>query len=531
MFHLRWVRPASLLLTALLIAAACASTGINTALESASSGTTVPDTTAPPADPTLPEATTTPPSPSTAPSSEVPEAVTPPTTDEPNAGVEPSIDTVGSAGLGDTYFPTAGNGGYDALHYNVELDVDPDANVLDATATIELVTTQDLSSLNLDFRGMDVSAVEVNDTIVDFRRADDELTVEFATVYPQGSELEIEVSYRGVPENVIEPTIDEIGWLDGPVGSYVVSEPIGTPSWIPVNDHPLDKATFTFVVTVPEGWQVAANGLLVSTTEVSAGGVPATTFRWQHADPMAPYLATVAIGKFVFTTEDGPDGIVIRNAIPPRLVDNAEFDFGRTAEMIDVFVDLFGPYPFEAYGSLVIEDSFGFALETQSLSLYSQVFVSGDRSAEPIFAHEIAHQWFGNSVSVARWQDIWLNEGFASYAETLWREFGPDKADPGPTMDAVWNRSSSLGPPGDPGAGRLFAPTVYQRGQLVLHALRLVVGDESFFTILKTWAAENKYNAASTEDFITMAERVSGQDVRPLIESFLFDEQLPPLPS
>ncbi|MEE9417274.1 MAG: M1 family metallopeptidase, partial [Acidimicrobiales bacterium] len=367
--------------------------------------------------------------------------------------------------------------------------------------------------------------VQVDGQLVDFSRTLSELTIEFGELRPSADPLAIRVVYSGVPEPVIGPILGDIGWLDGPVGSYVVSEPTGTPTWFPVNDHPIDKATYTFVVTVPDGWEAVANGQLVDEEVVDTG----VTFTWEAKEPLAPYLATIAVGQFEFTSEEGPNGVVIRHAFPPAQVADATFDFGRTAEMIDVFNKLFGPYPFEAYGALVVDDVFNFALEDQTFSVFTKQFVTGDRALEWIYAHELAHQWFGDSVSVADWSDIWLNEGFATYAEQLWSEFDSG-SDTNLAMDQMWQSSVGLGPPGSPGADRLFATEVYDRGALALHALRLTVGDDPFFEILSAWTDEYAYSNATTDDFIVLAERVSGQDLLELIDSFVYGETLPPLP-
>ena len=530
----------AIVIVLLLIAAACADTGVDEliASESQSVGPTstepssLDDESATPPTTTPVDAAPTDP-PDTLPSDTVPSDTgpddSPPTSEDgPPTTASPSAGTglAGSDSLGDDYYPLSGNGGYDVTHYTINIEAEPDTNRIDAFVDVEMVLREDLSSINLDFRGFDIRGVQVDGQLVDHRREGPELIVEFGQTLPAETSTVVRVSYDGVPEPIAESSIGTIGWIDGPNGSHVVSEPNGAPTWFPANDHPLDKSTFTFQISVPDEWQVAANGILTGTRATGAG----TEYTWEASDPMAPYLATVAIGKFEFVEEAGPNGLPIRSAYPPDLVGVAKQDFGRTSQMIDTFSKLFGPYPFEAYGSLVIDDVFGFALETQTMSIYSKVLIDGSRDREWVFAHELAHQWFGNSVSVGRWQDIWLNEGFATYGEALWSEFA-DGSDTNARMRELAAQSASLGAPGDPGPDNLFGTEVYDRGALAVHAIRLTLdNDDIFFEILQSWASENAYSTATTDDFIELAERVSGRDLRELIESFVYSDSLPPLP-
>ena len=513
------------LLVGALIAVACSNTGVDDLIAAEPRPATstpapevtepAPDTSQPPADTTEPPTATT-------------EPLLPPTTttgealeDDNQFSGPPGLD-----GIGDEYFPQAGNSGYDVTHYNINIDVEPESNRIDAFVDVELTLREDLGSINLDLRGFEIRGVQVDGELVEHRREGQELTVDFGRTIAAETETVVRVSYEGVPAPIPESTIGSIGWIDGQNGSHVVAEPNGAPTWFPANDHPLDKATFSFVISVPDNYQVAANGILEGTRPTGAG----TEYTWVASDPMAPYLATVAVGEFEFIEERGPGGIPIRNVFPPELVGVATQDFGRTAQMIETFSELFGPYPFEAYGSLVIDDSFGFALETQTLSIYSELLIDGSRNREWVFAHELAHQWFGNSVSVGRWQDIWLNEGFATYSEALWFEFA-DGTDTNARMRDLAARSASLPAPGDPGPNNLFGREVYNRGALTLHAMRLTLdNDDIFFDILRAWAQENAYSAATTEDFIEVSERVAGRDLRDLIENFLFNDTLPALP-
>ena len=449
--------------------------------------------------------------------------------EEPTPTQEPvQAGLPGSDSLGDPYYPHLGNGGYDALHYTVDLVVDVESNTVDGIATINIQATQNLSAFNLDFSGFEISEVLVGDEVVDYERQGSELTITPIVPLLEGDLFTVKVAYSGKPNPVRSEAIPvRMGWIHSDAGIYVASEPDGAASWYPVNDHPLDKATYTLRITVPEPYVVAANGLLID--EVEKGDT--TTYVWEASDPMASYLTTVNIAEYVMQTDEGPNGLPIRNFFPPELAEDAAFDFGRTPEMIEFFSEIFGPYPFEAYGVAIVD--FPAALETQTLSIFGYRHVSGSRDSEAVVAHELAHQWFGDSVSVATWQDIWLNEGFATYAEWLWLEHleGSDVLDSyvGRVYGFVSDRE--MLPPGNPPPGNLFNGSVYVRGALTLHALRLTVGDETFFEILRTYHKRYRYGNASTSDFIAIAEELSEQELDELFESWLYEQALPELPS
>jgi aminopeptidase N len=348
----------------------------------------------------------------------------------------------------------------------------------------------------------------------------------------EGAPFTVTITYGGVPQTIRPPAIPiRMGWNAGDGGVYVAGEPVGAASWYPVNEHPLDKATYTVRVTVPAPLVVASNGLLQETIENEDGML---TYVWENSHPTASYLVGLNIGDFVIVEQEGPGGLPIRHYFPPDIAEDAAYDFGRTPEMIAFFSDLFGPYPFEAYGAAVTNEELGFALEIQTLSLFGRRHVDGERSSEVTIAHEAAHQWFGNSVSLADWSDIWLNEGFASYGHYLW--LGHTEGDAvfeaalRRAYDGLAEQQESWPPPGSPSPDDLFSQSVYVRGAMTLHALRQRVGDEAFFTILRTYYDTYKYANAATEDFIRIAEEVSGEDLTAFFDAWLYQQALPPIP-
>lgn len=438
---------------------------------------------------------------------------------------------IGGESVDDPYYPLVGNTGYDVEHYDLDLRIEiTELDHVDGIATIDLHTTADLDQLSLDLVGLVVDQATIEGVSVDAEQTDAKLRLRFSETIPANSDLTIRIDYSGSPISTASETrIGSIGWFDvGSLASVAVGEPTGARTWFPVNDHPSDKATYSFTLDVADPLVGVANGQRTSNELLD--GRRRTT--WEMRQPMASYLATVSVGDYQLISSEAAatTGVPVEDAVPSRLASVFDGDFDQTDEMIDVFSELFGPYPFDEYGVLVVDADFGFALETQGRSLFSASFVDGDGSIERIVAHELAHQWFGNHVSPATWRDIWLNEGFASYAEDLWLEFG--RGDSAAALEArlLERASVSLAPaPGDPGAAGLFDASVYRRGGLTLHALRLEVGDAEFFDILQTWVERFGGGSASTADFVALSEELSGEQLDDFFESWLGDGALPAL--
>jgi aminopeptidase N len=441
----------------------------------------------------------------------------------------------GSPGIGDSLYPHLGNGGYDVQHYTLDLTVhDVPTGELEGITTIEAQATQSLSSFNLDFLSFEVTEITVNGQPADFEHNQQELTITPSTPLAENESFTVEIKYQGSPGEARSNSPSfQIGWITFEGGSFVLSEPDGSSSFFPVNDHPLDKASYTFRVTVPEPFEVGANGALIETTDNGE----TTTFVFEARDPMASYLATINIDEFDIETSQTENGVPIRNYYPTGLSETFRRPFERQDEMLVYFSDIFGPYPFEVYGALVIDREFGAALETQTLSIFSIAMIDPNQiqSSEEVVAHELAHQWFGDSVSVGDWRDIWLNESFATYAQALWLEHtqGPEALDGRirDLYDFVRRDRDSMWPPGEPPAEALFNIGVYYWGALCLHALRLEVGDEHFFQILKTYHEQYKGGNARTADFIAVAEGVSGKELSAFFDSWLYSDELAPIPA
>lgn len=467
--------------------------------------------------------------PTLAPTAQVTEEPTESTTDLP---VDP---LAGADGMGDSLYPEFGNGGYDTLTYTLDITINNvDTSEIEATTTIEAIATQDLSRFNLDFAGFEITSIKVNDEAVEFERSGQELTVIPAQALTKDEVFTVSVAYQGVPEAMTSQALPfQTGWVAYDGGIFVLSEPDGSASYYPVNDHPLDKATYTIIVTAPKPYEVAANGVLEETKDNGES----TTYTFTIRDPMASYLTTINVNDFNVETMESENGIPIRNYYAASLPQEVNKPFARQGEMIDYFSELFGPYPFEVYGSLVMDTEFGAALENQTMSIYGVDMIDFDdvEGTEAVVAHELAHQWFGDSISVADWSDIWLNEGFATYGEALWVEYDYGKDGLNNWVNGVYEEVKAYPefypPPGNPAANDLFNGGVYLRGGLTLHALRVTIGNDAFFETLRTYHERYKFGNATTEDFIAVAEEVSGEDLKALFDAWLYDEQLPSMPT
>jgi len=439
------------------------------------------------------------------------------------------------SGLGDPYFPELGNPGYDVEHYLVELAVDPVANTVEGAVAATAAATADLDTFHLDLLGLTVDSVTVDGAAAGFRREEGELVIDPAGLLPAGEDFVVTVAYHGTPLNLTTLGFP-IGWVQAGDLTYVAAQPDGARTWLPCNDHPADKAAFTFRITVPEGNVVAANGSLAEVQD----GPGVATFVWEMPEPMATYLATVVVGPLTRVEWGTAAGVVLRDYLPADLAADPPAPLTRVGEMMEFFTGFFGPYPFAEYGHAVVPGLPG-ALEDQTLCVFGREALETLFDAQPwtlgaeaVVAHELAHQWFGDSVTPSTWQDVWLNEGFATFAQWLWVEHarGAEAYRQEVAGSYAWVAAGPHPLPGDPGATgeELFADSVYVRGGLTLHALRVEVGDETTWEILRAWAERYAYGNAATADFVSLAEEFSGRDLGALFEAWLFDPSIPALP-
>jgi aminopeptidase N len=430
----------------------------------------------------------------------------------------------GTGGLGDPFYPSLGNGGYDTEHYTITLDVDINDRTVEGSAEILIKATQEIAAFNLDLYGLNVHQVTINSVPAEYTRQDSELIIFLDEPIPSGDEFTVLVEYNGAPSGVPDLTLpleDGLGWLNFDTGIFFINEPAGSMGWFPCNNYPTDKAEYTFIITVPEPYAVAANGVLVDTRDNG----DTQTYTWEMNQPMSTYLASINIARFKTYDDIGPDGLPLRSYYEESLSSSVTGYFDYLPEMIAFYSDLIAPYPFEAYGMVVLPDRIGVAMENQTLSLFAS-----DMLSEENVAHELAHQWYGDSVTISSWPDIWLNEGFATYMTMLWveHEYGDEAFED--QMDNMYQAGEMMQSPGDVSVYYLFSVSVYWRGAWVLHALRLTVGDEQFFEILRTYYDHYQYGNVSTDDFIAVAEEISERDLDAFFIDWLYNDQIPDVP-
>jgi aminopeptidase N len=436
--------------------------------------------------------------------------------------------TPGAAGVSDPYFPYEGNGGYDVGHYDLNLRYRPHTHHLGGAVTIKAVARKNLSRFDLDLSGYTVSSVTVDGQQASFTRSGQELVVTPATGLAEGSTFETVVSYAGIPKTIVgSPVVfgAPYGWIYTRDGAFVGCEPNAAHTWYPANDHPSDKATYTFTVTVPTGHKAVANGTYRG-HQVSGD---TDTFVWDEPQPMSTYLATVDIGRWDFHRSTTPGGIPSLTAVDPTLAAEARQQHSTrlTGRVTDYWSQRFGRYPFDSTGAIIDNvPDIGFSLETQTRPLYGFV-------PDPVtVSHELSHEWFGDSVSVANWRHIWLNEGFATFSSWLWEEHTGGRSTLRqarqnyraiPAGDTFWKQSIA-----DPKRNTMFSGAVYYRGGMALAALRHRIGDRDFFTLLRTWVRQHRYGNVTTAEFRRLAQEVSGERLHHFFQVWLWDQTKPP---
>ncbi|MGW1673179.1 M1 family metallopeptidase [Streptomyces sp. NPDC002324] len=441
------------------------------------------------------------------------------------AGPATAAGQAGTPGVGDPYFPLAGNGGYHVTHYGLTLGYDTTSRHLTGKAVLTARATQHLSRFDLDLKGLKITGLSVDRTRAAHKRSGQELVITPRRALRKGQTFRVTVTYQGKPGPVTDPDGSLDGWIPTDDGAFVAGEPQGAMTWFPANNHPLDKSSYDITITVPKGRTAVSNGVLLG--QQTRNGK--TTFRWRQKEPMAAYLATATIGKYKVKQYSTPSGIKVYDAVDPRLTKEATPVLKQLPAVLEWGSKLFGPYPYRAAGSIVDHaPTVGYALETQTRPVYS--------SAPDLITlvHESAHQWFGDSVTLTSWKDIWLNEGFAGYAEWLYAEQhgGPsaqrtfDDLYATPSKDSLW-----AFPPGNPGSGaKIFERPVYDRGAMTLHALRTAVGDRVFFRLLRSWATQQRHGHGTTAQFQRLAEQLSGKDLAPLFHKWLYTQGKPGTP-
>jgi aminopeptidase N len=410
---------------------------------------------------------------------------------------------------------------YDVKNYTLNFSFDIPSKMLFGKAEILAESLSDtLKYIYINFTGdMNVRSVRLDGSDADFVHKNDYIII--ACQASTGRNFNVTIDYEGSPKN---QGFDSFSFkeFDNEPAIYTLSEPTYAPSWWPCKDLTTDKSTADIIITVPSQLTAVSNGTLKEVTTNENGE---KTFHWRSDYPITTYLISLAIGKYdkwtdTYTSLDGSVNMPVEYYSYPTYTEKAKYDWKNTVGMISFLSQTIGEYPFinEKYGMAMFGWVSG-AMEHQTISSMGYRTVTGNGRFEDIVMHELAHQWFGDAVSPASWRDIWLNEGFATYCEALWKEhLGGKEAylnfmkgeDKGKFSTTVYNPE-----------GFIFSRTVYSKGSWILHMLRGVVGDEAFFRIIRTYYEQYKYKTATTANFIDICEEISGRDLSTFFDQWL----------
>ena len=426
--------------------------------------------------------------------------------------------------VADPVYPEHGNPAVDVLVYDLDLSWDPTAKVLTGTATLTVRATEDLDEITLDFSGaLDAEHVTVDGTVATARQADDNLAVPLPNRLAADDQTELVVTYRGRPRSVVAPMvrtdIASVGLVVDRDGSaFALQEPYGAFTWYPVNDQPSDEALYDLSVTVPDGWAAVSGGDPQPVVPADGGG---QTYRYVAAEPVASYLVALGIDKYEHTVAAGPHGLPMHFWYLPAEAATIRPLPTRMAEMISWLEQRFGPYPFRTAGLMTIPVRTG--METQRMITLSAGF------PDEVLVHELAHHWFGDTVTPRTWRDMWLNEGWAMYAQALWEdEFGGEFGDPVPLSRTLadWRTKDGAlraqhGPPADYDPGHFGSANVYYSPALMLHEIRRQVGDRAFFGLAHDWAQDHKNTTQDRASFTAFVNEHTGEAFTALIDTWL----------
>lgn len=439
---------------------------------------------------------------------------------------------IGGLPTADEYLPGHGDRAWSARSYDLDLTYKLEGNRLAGEARIEVELLEATDRVVLDLAGLDVAKVTVDGKApAKFSQRRNRLVVKLREAGEVGSTHRLVVKYGGHPAPLVERHHGDAGWEELTDGVIVAGQPHGSATWFPCNDRPDDKAPYRISVTTDTGYTVVSNGLLEGRKRRGS----TETWTYVMDQPMATYLATVQIGRYELVEHEAP--VPLFSAVPEgsgrRRSDAYEAGFGRQAEMMAAFSEWFGPYPFGSYAAVVTGDPLEIPLESQSLSTFGRNFVSADWDQVRLVAHELAHQWFGNTVTLARWQDIWLHEGFACYSEWLWSERSGEQS----CQSWVEHHHAGLAEAdqdlllADPGPELMFDDRLYKRGAVALHVVRRSLGDDVFFAMLRGWVETYAGGSVTTQTFLEFADERTGADVSGLLRPWLFEKPLPDLPA
>ncbi len=453
-----------------------------------------------------------------------PASPTTPTTEEATPDQVRDLGIALSDPVEDSVYPEAGEPGVDALLYSLNLTWDPDDDLLTGSQTLIFRATESAPSFQLDLGApLEVSAALLDGLPVPFTHRGKDLVVDGDVLADERSVLDVE--YAGTPEPVEAPTtrtdMPGLGFtIDDDHQVWTMQEPFGAYTWYAVNDQPADKALYEFTLNVPSPWTGIANG--TQTSLIDDGTTTTTTYTLD--EPAASYLVTLAFGDYVRTDDEGPGGVPITYWVP-RGSENRLPNLQTTPAAMTFLEESLGPYPFETAGILVVDSDSG--METQTMITLGDNRYS---TAPATIVHELAHHWYGNQVTPSDWSDVWMNEGMAMYFQLMWQA-----EDEGIALDPYLDgfrayeaeQREAAGPPADYDPARFGEGNVYYSPALMWHALRELLGDETFFEIVRGWPLVRDNTSTDREAFLAYVEEGSGQDLDAFFDAWLLGETTP----
>lgn len=420
----------------------------------------------------------------------------------------------------------AQNAAVDVLHYRVEITLAPEGDAIEALAELTVrPVAATLPSLQLDFAGLTLDGVTLDGKRVHYERVHDRLTI--TTNRRTADPFRVAVRYHGKPKDGLLLRANKYG----DAAAFADNWPNRARFWIPSIDHPTDKATVEFIITARAAYDVIANGTLISTSTLP-NGMKQT--HWSEATPIPVHCMVIGATEFAIVPGEGNGETEVAYWLYPRDREDGVRQFGRVAEMLEYFAATIGPYPYDKLALVESSTKFG-GMENASAIFFDEKRIGGDASLEALAAHEIAHQWFGDSVTQRQWHDVWLSEGFATYFCNLFFEHADGRAafltrmrnDRDDYLKAQRKAPLAVHDPSIVELPKLLSPFTYEKGAWVLHMLRGIMGDRAFFAAVRDYYSAYRDRNAGTGELRVIMERHAGQPLDWFFRQWIWDRGHP----
>ena len=432
-----------------------------------------------------------------------------------------------------------------ALHYNIEIGIGKNSDWFEGYASIRFLVEKDKPKLSLDFTGLYLDDLLINGNKIKYKYINGVIKVNL-NKYKRDETIVVDIRYHGIPDDglIINKNIH------GDPTIFVDNWPNRTRFWLPSIDHPSDKATVNYTIHAPVEWKVIANGYRVSSPFSSLNNAigpkeDRLTWKWDVTVPIPTYNMVFGAGKMdvellgYAACDQSPASQRQDNCVEvslwvyPEDKIKAKDSFRRAVNMVDYFTKTIGPFPFEKLANVQSSTRFG-GMENASAIFYSEKSIGKGRNIEGTVSHEIAHQWFGDSVTEADWNHLWLSEGFATYFGNLFFEYQDGEKIFQNKMEnnrkRIVNSKNTNRPIIDLENKDLFKllnSNNYPKGGWVLHMLRGYMGDELFFNGIRKYYELYKYKTAMTKDFQSVMENIKGENLDWFFEQWLYKPGFP----